>query len=106
MTTLSQNPLVTFAAAIAVSALNLSFLAAPAEAGSVRVDVSAYTVATPEGRAAVATKVERAAHQVCGNPATYRDFARNRAVTECVADATAQAMQKVHGASVRYAMAN
>lgn len=105
MTTLTQNSMTSLVLAVLASGSILSFAAAPAEAASVKVAVSGFSLASAEGRAAVDARVNAAAERACDAGADIRDVAARQAEKACVAAAVADARAKVAAISTRTQMA-
>ena len=81
--------------AIATSALVLGFAAAPAQATSVMLSVSAADLATPQGRALVDARIEGAAKQVCDMDNSVRDLRAHRFAKLCTAETIEATRAKV-----------
>ncbi len=79
--------------AVAASALILGFAAGPAQASSVIVSVSAQELSTPQGRAAIDTRINRAAKQVCD--AGSSDLKAKQIERECTAETIEASRAKV-----------
>jgi UrcA family protein len=89
--TFSGNNVTSFFLALAASGAILAFAAAPAEATSVPVSVSAFELSTPAGRAAVDARIEAAAEKACRSGDEGTDLASRQAFRVCVAKAAAEA---------------
>ena len=81
--------------AVAASALILGFAAAPAEAATVTLSVSAADLATPQGRALVDARIEGAAKQVCDIDNSVRDLKAYRFAKLCTAETIEATRAKV-----------
>ena len=81
--------------AVAASALFLGFAAAPAEAATVKLTVSAADLATPQGRALVDARIKGAAKQVCNMDNSVRDLRAQRFAKLCTAETIEATRAKV-----------
>lgn len=95
MTTITQTSMTSLVLAVLASGSILAFAAAPAEAASVDVAVSGYSLTSAAGRAAVDARVAAAAEKACSSGADIRDVAAWKAEKACVDAAIADARAKV-----------
>ncbi len=105
MTTFPISNLTNGFFAIAASAIVLGFAAVPAEAADVAVRISAHELAAPAGRAAVESRIDRAAKMVCGG-ADRRDLGARADEKACIAKAVADARLQVAALQSRTQMAS
>ncbi|WP_199555388.1 UrcA family protein [Sandaracinobacteroides hominis] len=92
MTTMTNNPMFSLVLAVVASATMLSFTAVPAEAKSVKVEVSSYDLNTPAGRATVERRVHTAARSACSaGGVDFKSFTERKSYTDCVDAAVANA---------------
>lgn len=106
MTTITTSPFFNATLAIVASAAMLTFAVAPAEASSVPVTVFPHELATPEGRAVVDARLERAAERACGATLARETLAAQAASKACVAEALADARIQVAAVKTRSQMAS
>lgn len=107
MTTKTNNPMMSLVLAVAASAAMLSFVATPAEAKSVPVQVSSHELATPAGRSHVEGRVQSAAKQACAvDSVDWRSAAERRAYDTCVKAAVADAVAQIALISSRAQLAS
>jgi UrcA family protein len=93
--TTTQNSMTSLVLAVLASGSILAFAAAPAEAASVDVAVSGYSLTSAQGRAAVDARVTAAAEKACDAGADIRDVAAWTAEKACVEKAIADARAQV-----------
>jgi len=91
--------------ATVASATMLSFAIAPAHAASVPVTVAAHELATPEGRAQVDARIERAAARVCGVTNGRTPLAEQARTRACAVETLAAARSQVAVAKMKFQMA-
>jgi UrcA family protein len=107
MTKTKTNPISSLALALVASAAMLGFAASPAEARSVRVEVSKYELGTPAGRKAAEARVAAVADAVCARGGVdWRNLGEASAHKRCVADAMANARIQISALSARTQMAS
>lgn len=96
MTTMTKNSMKSLVLAVVTSAAILGFVAMPAQAASVKVDVSGYDLNSMEGRQSVETRVQSAAEQACSaGGVDTRNLVGRSIYKQCVTDAVATARVQV-----------